>query len=185
MSGPADLDADLARILGRGRAWTFDDILDETADSINATTTAIEIAFGEAGWYAHDGDPYPAPSIPFDAPRARKPTVVEVDRRLWFARYNPANPDFDVPDIADDAKFPWQHPEAAPRDGWWLSTLNTPHGRDAISEIATGDLVVCQRTNPTGSGGDLVGVCVIGMTTAWHDAETRRREHAACLERVC
>lgn len=46
MSGPANLDADLARILGQGRAWTFDDILDATAGNITATSTAIEIDFG-------------------------------------------------------------------------------------------------------------------------------------------
>lgn len=181
MSGPANLDADLARILGQGRAWTFDDILDATAGNITATSTAIEIDFGGAGWYGDDVDPYPAPSVPFNAPRAPKPTVIEVDRRLWISRYNPANPDFDVPNIADDAKFPWQNPEAAPRDGWWLSTVNTPRGRDAISEITTGDLVICQSTHPSGSGGDLVGVCVIGMTAAWDDVDTGKREHAACL----
>ena len=54
MSGPANLDADLARILGQGRAWTFDDILDATAGNITATSTAIEIDFGGAGWYGDD-----------------------------------------------------------------------------------------------------------------------------------
>jgi hypothetical protein len=107
--------------------------------------------------------------------------VVEVDRRLWLARYNPSDPDFDVPDIADDTKFPWQHPEAAPRDGWWLSTRNTPRGRAAIEEIDVGDLVICQRTDPARGDGLLVGICVIGMTDAWDDADTGEREHAACM----
>lgn len=78
-------------------------------------------------------------------------------------------------------EVPLGAPEAAPRDGWWLSTINTPAGRAAITEITTGDLVICQRTSPTGNGGDLVGICVIGMTDAWDDTDTGEREHAACL----
>lgn len=176
-----DLDAQLGGILGPGGTWTFDEVLDHFAGRSEATWAAIEGGFGEAGWYAGGRHPYPAPATSFDAPPPACRTVVEVDRRLWLARYNPADPNFDVPDIADDAKFPWQHPEAAPRDGWWLSTINTPAGRAAITEITTGDLVICQRTSPTGNGGDLVGICVIGMTDAWDDTDTGVREHAACL----
>ncbi len=62
------------------------------------------------------------------------------------------------------------------------SSVNTPAGRQAIAEIATGDLVICQRTHPTRRGdGDLVGICTIGLTDAGNDAETGQREHAACL----
>ncbi|GAA4410569.1 hypothetical protein GCM10023168_30400 [Fodinibacter luteus] len=181
MSSPANLDWELGDILGQGGRWTFDEVLHLLASRMQGTMSAIEGAFGQAGWYGGGAAPYPAPTIPFEAPQPANPAVVEVDRRLWIARYNPADPDFDVPDIADDSKFPWQHPEAAPREGWWLSTVDTPRGRPAISEVATGDLVICQRTNPTGNGGDLVGVCAIGMTASWEDAQTGRRERAACL----
>ncbi len=120
-----------------------------------------------------------------DAPSPARVPTIEADRRLWLARYNPADPDFDVPDIDDDSKFPWAHPEAAPRDGWWLSSLNTPKGRTAIAEISTGDLVICQRTDPkqdrdpadTRRDNMLVGVCVIGMKDSWDDAGTGLREH--------
>lgn len=107
---------------------------------------------------------------------------MQVDRRLWLARYNPANPDFDVPDIADDTKFPWAHPETAARDGWWLITINTPAERPAIEELAVGDLVICQRTDPVRRGdGTLVGICVIGLKDTWDDAHTGEREIRACL----
>lgn len=181
MTGAADLDLELAGVLGDGSEWSFDEVFDHLGGRLDAAWSAIETTFARAGWYGGGRDPYPAPDVPFDAPTPAQPPTVEVDRRLWLARYNPADPHFDVPDIADDAKFPWQHPEAAPRDGWWLSSLNTPRGRLAIAEITTGDLVICQRTNPTGNGGHLVGICAIGMTTTWDDADTGQRQHAACL----
>ena len=77
--------------------------------------------------------------------------------------------------------FPWSHPEAATREGWWLSTINTPAGRAAIEELAVGDLVICQRTDPIRGDGTLVGICVIGMKDAWDDADTGGRESQACL----
>lgn len=109
-----------------------------------------------------------------------------------MARYNPADPDFDIPDIADDAKFPCAHPESAPREGWWLSNVNTPRGptsprspaqpAEAVVASRRWDLVICERTQPTRrDDGDLVGICTIGMTDAWDDTETGRREYAACL----
>lgn len=86
-----------------------------------------------------------------------------------------------MPDIADDTKFPWTHPEAAPYDGWW-HPASTPRLVARRSPRSPGDLVICQRTHPTRRGdGDLVGICTIGLTDAWNDAETGQREHAACL----
>lgn len=178
----ADLDQELAGILGNGVELTSVEIDALLESSNGATWAGIEGTFGEAGWYDSSGEPYPAPAVAFDAPPRTKATAVKVDRRLWLARYNPSDPDFDVPDIADDTKFPWGHPEAATRDGWWLSTRITPAGRLAISEIATGDLVICQRTDPVRRGdGLLVGICVIGMADSWDDATTGVREYRACL----
>lgn len=184
-----DLDRELSGVLGPGGEFTVDDVEALLRDSTEATWSAIETTFGRSGWYGRDARPYEPPTIDVDAPRRAQAPMLDVDRRLWLARYNPADPDFDVPDIDDDTKFPWQHPEAAPHEGWWLSTKNTPAGRQAIEEIATGDLVVCQRTDPKGDRdpGDtrrddmLVGVCVIGMTDSWDDSETGQRERRACM----
>lgn len=177
-----ELDVELDGILGPGGTWTNQEVRERFADRNNAAWAAIETSFGRAGWYGGGRDPYPAPAVPVDAPSPASPPVIHAERRLWLTRYNPADPNYsEPPDIADDTKFPWQHPEAAPNDGWWLSSVNTPAGRAAIAEITTGDLVICQRTSPTGNGGDLVGICVIGMTDAWDDTHTGEREHAACL----
>ena len=72
--------------------------------------------------------------------------------------------------------------KAAPRDGWWLSTVNTPRGRDASSPRSQPVTWSSARALiPAAAAGDLVGVCVIGMTAAWDDVDTGKREHAACL----
>ncbi len=177
-----DLDRALGGILEEGVELTLDELEVRLRESTEAASGDVESTFEEAGWYGNTAQPYAPPAVPFDAPRPAKPQVIQVDRRLWLARYNPADPDFDVSDIADDAKFPWQHPEAATREGWWVSTKNTPAGRPAIEEIATGDLVICQRTDPVRRGdGMLVGICVIGMTDSWNDIDTGEREHQVCL----
>ena len=182
MTGQVDLDVELGGILGGPGEWSFDEVREQLAARDDAAWSTIETTFGQAGWYGGGIDPYPPPPVPFNAPRPAKPKVVTIERRLWLTRYNPASPDFDEPDIADDTKFPWTHPEAAPRDGWWLSSRNRPKNRLAIAEIVTGDLVICQRTHPTRRGdGDLVGICTIGMTDAWDDVDTGQREYAACL----
>ncbi len=169
---------------------TIDDVEALLSASSTEAERAIETAFGDAGWYARDAQPYAPPAIPFDAPPATGAPIIEVERRLWLARYNPADPDFDVPDVDDDSKFPWQHPEIAPQDGWWLGTVNTPAGRAAIEEIAVGDLVICQRTDPGAADRDpddqyrtdmLIGICEIGLVDAWEDADTGKRERRACL----
>lgn len=185
-----DLDQALRSALAAGGELTVDEVAELLEASTTETAQSIETTFGEAGWYTGNADPYAAPATPFDNPPAAAPSTVDAIRRLWFARYNPADPDFDVPDIDDDSKFPWQHPEAAPRDGWWLSTLNTPSGRAAIEEIETGDLVICQRTDPGPGNRDvtdpyrtdmLVGVCAVGMVDEWNDATSGRREREVCL----
>lgn len=184
-----DLDRKLSGVLGPRGELDLDEVDALLRTSTDEAWTAIETNFGRAGWYGRDAEPYDPPAIPVDAPRTARVPTLDVDRRLWLARYNPANPDFDVPDIDDDTKFPWQHPEAAPHEGWWLSTKNTPAGRPAIEEIATGDLVVCQRTDPkedrdrndTNRDDMLVGICVIGMTDSWDDSETGQRERRVCM----
>ena len=184
-----DLDRGLGGILGAGGEFGLDEVEALLRASTEDAWTAIETDFGRAGWYGRDALPYNPPAIAVDAPRSTRVSTLDVDRRLWLARYNPADPDFDVPDMDDDTKFPWQHPEAAPHEGWWLSTKNTPKGRAAIEEIATGDLLVCQRTDPkeerepndTRRDDMLVGICVIGMTDSWDDSETGRRERRACM----
>lgn len=176
-------------ILGEGDEFTLERLEAILGASSERAWAGIETTFAGAGWYGRDADPYEAPTVPVDAPSPVRVPTIEADRRLWLARYNPADPDFDVPDIDDDSKFPWAHPEAAPRDGWWLSSRNTPKGRTAIAEISTGDLVIGQRTDPkqdrdpadTRRDDMLVGVCVIGMKDSWDDAETGLREHRACM----
>lgn len=184
-----NLEGEFDGILGEGASWTPEGLREALAESAADTWAAIEEQFGRAGWYSASAQAYDPPSLRVDAPAARKLPVVDAIRRLWLARYNPADPDFDVPDIDDDTKFPWRHPEAAPRDGWWLSSKSTPAGREAITEIATGDLVICQRTDPRSerAPGDsrrddmLVGIATIGLVDSWDDVDTERREHAACL----
>lgn len=176
-------------ILGAGGNLSLEQLEAILAASSERAWAEIETTFGHAGWYGRDAMPYAPPAVPIDSPQPKTVSTVEVDRRVWIARYNPADPDFDVPDIDDDSKFPWSHPEAAPRDGWWLSSLNTPAGRPAIAAISTGDLVICQRTDPkddrdpsdTRRDDMLVGVCVIGIKDSWDDAETGHREYRACM----
>jgi hypothetical protein len=176
-------------MLGSGAEVTVEELDELLRRNTRSAGSAIEGSFADAGWYGSQAEPYPPPTIPVGAPPVRTVRVLEVDRRLWLARFNPADPDFDVPDIADDIKFPWQHPEAAVAEGWWLSTTNTPRGRPALEEISTGDLVICQRSDP-GAERDpadlyrdnmLVGICVVGMTDAWDDSYTGRRERKACM----
>ena len=184
-----DLERELSGVLGPGREFDLDEVEALLRTSTAEAWTAIETDFGRAGWYGLDAQPYVPPATAVDAPPTARVPTLDVDRRLWLARYNPADPDFDIPDIDDDSKFPWLHPEAAPHEGWWLSTKNTPKGRAAIEEITTGDLVICQRTDPkedrdpndTRRDDMLVGICVIGMTDSWDDAETGRRERRACM----
>lgn len=185
-----DLELTLDAVLGDGAAMTIDEVETLLRESATHARQAIETNFGSAGWYGKDAQPYDPPSTPLDAPPATDAPIIEVDRRLWLARYNPADPDFDVPDVDDDSKFPWEHPQAAPQDGWWLSTVHTPGGRAAIEEIDVGDLVICQRTDPGAADRDpgdqyrtnmLIGICEIGMVDAWDDADTGRRERRACL----
>jgi hypothetical protein len=187
---PIDLERELGGALGTGAPLTLDEVEELLLHSTSAEHSDIEEAFSRAGWYARDAEPYEPPDVPADAPPNPRSPVVNAERRLWIARYNPADPDFDFPDINDDGRFPWTHPEMAPHDGWWLSTLNTPRGAPAIAEISTGDLVVCQRTDPGPGARDasdhyrtdmLVGVCVIGMVDSWDGAHTGRRERRACL----
>jgi hypothetical protein len=186
----SNLDQVLGGVLGAGAELSLDAVGALLDRSTAAAEVEIETVFGRAGWYGLDAQPFDQPTATLDDPPASKLPTIDAERRLWLARYNPADPAFDVPDIDDDFKFPWQRPEAAPREGWWLSTVNTPAGRAAIEEIATGDLVICQRTDPRAGNRApdddrhddmLVGVCAIGMTDSWDDVDTGERERRACL----
>jgi hypothetical protein len=184
-----NLNQELSGILGDSAEFTLEEVEALLSASTERAWQGIETTFGSAGWYGREAERYQSPSVPVDASPPRQFQTIQAERRLWIARYNPADPDFDVPDIDDDTKFPWQHPEAAGSEGWWLSTLNTPAGRSAIEEITTGDLVICQRTDPkekrdssdTRRDDMLVGICAIGMTDAWNDADTGLRERRACM----
>lgn len=167
--------------------------LDDPADS-QELSNRIETEFGDAGWYGRSAQPYPPPETPFDAPPSSNPPKVAAIRRLWIARYNPGEErwrdhpdDWSASDINDDASFPWRHPEAAPRRGWWLSTERTQ--RAAIMELALGDLVVAQRTDP-GAGNRLptdrfksnmlIGLAAVVRLIEWRD-DTGERQREVCL----
>ena len=182
-----DVSVALDGVLGEGAVWDGRPL--ELSATDEAVAVSIETTFGRSGWYAREAEPYDPPQVPFDDPPAQQPPVVEAVRRLWLGRWNPADENYDVPDIDDDTKFPWERPESAPNDGWWLSTKETPKGRYSIEEVAVGDLVICQRTYPGKDwdpGDDrrdnmLVGICVVGLVDSWNDAHTQRREREVCL----
>lgn len=128
MSGPVDLEAEPAGALGDAGALIVDEILDLLAQRTAVAWAAIETTLGDAGWYGGGRDPYPAPAIPFDAPSPVRSPVVDVDRRLWLSRYNQADPDCDVPDVADDTKFPWGHPRPGPATAGGCPLSTPPAG---------------------------------------------------------
>ena len=172
--------------VGWGEPLTREEVKALLAEQTEVTQGHIASAFADAGWYDGRRDPYEPPRTPVDAP-VKPPPAVEAERRLWLVRYNPASSDFVNSDIADDSVFPWQAPHMAPVDGWWLDSTNRPKNRTAISEITSGDLVICQRTHP-GTPGDpfetvdlLVGICAVAMVDSWEDAISGRREYRACL----
>lgn len=184
-----DLEAALSVLLGPGTTLTVDQVETLLRDNTRAAHANIEESFGSAGWYTREADPYPPPGV-VTRPDEHARQLIYADRRLWISRYRPENRAFEYSDIDDDRQFPWLHPEGATRGGWWLNTKSTPLGSMAINEVATGDLVVCQRTDP---GSDrrrstdryktdmLVGLCTVGLIDAWHDAETGHRERSVCL----
>lgn len=192
-----DLDRELVEILGQGGEVTREDLDEVLGPRTDALREHIEATFGEAGWYESSAAPYDPPAVPFDAPPPANPPVVEAIRRVWVARYNPGADAWDDPldpeyvnDIDNDTHFPWVKPERAPIDGWWLDTGNTPQNRFAMDEVAVGDLVVLQRTDP-GPGkrkaGEqynthmLVGLAAVLLVDTWTDADTGGREHRACM----
>jgi hypothetical protein len=185
--GGSDFEDELSNALGAGGEWPGRPDAFESAD--RSVSDEIERSFGAAGWFSRNAEPFQPPEVPFAAPPSKSPDEVAAVRRLWLSRWNPADPDFDAPDIDDDGLFPWRAPEFAPNDGWWLSTKYTPKGRFSIESVHVGDLVVCQRTFP-GKDWDpagrwtcnmMIGLSVVGLVDAWGDTETGRRERAVCL----
>lgn len=137
----------------------------------------IETSFGAAGFYGGRDDvrPYPDPTTRLDDAPATKPPTVVAKRRLWMARFNPADDAWldggvRTNDPVDPGQFPWHHPEMADRHGWWLSTDRTPRNRVAIDDIAAGDLVLVQRTAKNPDRVDNVpNRSIIGVAVAWGD----------------
>lgn len=121
-----NLDEVLGGVLGSHANLTIDEVEELLRRSTAEAAGNIETSFGAAGWYGVAGEPYEPPAVAFEEPPPNVVRTVEAQRRLWLSRYNPSDPAFDVPDIDDDTKFPWQHPEAAAQNGafngWWLST---------------------------------------------------------------
>lgn len=185
-----NLDEALVGTLGPGHPQSFEELEEWFIAHDKQSHQSVETEYWRAGWYSGNAEPYPEPDVEFDAPVPADPVLVRAERRLWLARYNPADPNFTVSGINDEAAFPWRHPEMAPFDGWWLSSYQTPADRPAIAEITTGDVVICQRTDPGAQLRDpgdpmrtdmLVGACVVERTRAWTDINTSTREHEACL----
>lgn len=143
-----------------------------------------------------DEPPFDGPTTPIDAPPNQAPPLINAVRNLWLARFNPGNPDFvqldgsPVSDVNDDSQFPWQDRVRAVRTGnFWLSTTHTPKNRTAIEEIAVGDLVVIQRSDPRdpvlrgrfGATSVLIGVAIVESAEEWKDTSTGRRERRISL----
>ena len=99
-------DVELDGLLGDGAGWPLEGVRAHLKSATQAAWADIETTFGAAGFYRTEEQPYAPPTVPFDGPAPTKPQLVQVDRRLWPARYTPAAPDFAVPDITDDAKLP-------------------------------------------------------------------------------
>lgn len=192
-----DLDDALSGLLGQGRPTSEEEVSEILAVGDARAAAQIERTFGDEGWYERAALPFEPPTVPVDAPPPAVAPAVEATRRLWLARYNPAAVNWDDPtrpdyvnDIENDAHFPWQSPEIAPTEGWWLSSTATPANRYAIAELTVGDLVVLQRTDPgpgrrkpaeTFSSSMLVGLAAVLLVDSWTDTATSRREHRACL----
>lgn len=184
----ADLDELLADTLGDGRPIGEDEAFESSSDP-SLWSATIEDQFAEAGFYSGDEEPYESPETPSGAPRLENPPIVDAVRRVWISRYNPT-----WSDVADTSQYPWNAPELAPRDGWWLSTINTSGGRPAISEITTDDLVLMQRTDPGPAHRDasdmfrttmLFGLAGVARKLSWLDVDTGEREIAVCLMPLC
>jgi hypothetical protein len=116
---------------------------------------------------------------------------------LWLGRWNPSDERWhdgsqSRSDIDDRRLFPWDHPEGAVRDGWWIST---ERWSDARLHASLGDLVVIQRQRPkpehrrdgepVDSDNMLVGLAVVVAKVSWLDGETGRYDSQACLAPLC
>lgn len=171
---PADLDAALTEYEAEGLsrqdaelAFEYDRrvVGQEQLDAATAYSrrNAAQAAAGVFDPGGLDIQPYPAPSLPFDRAKhgpghvPNGPRVATV-RRLWLARFNPADERWDelettgepnANDVAAPDVFGWDDPaEAIRRGNYWLSTMATPANRGGIEQIELGDLVVVQRTTP-------------------------------------
>lgn len=155
----------------------------------------IETVFAESGFYGgHDNvRPYPGPTTLLSDPPLKKPPVVNAQRRLWFAKFNPDDDtwvDDDgkrTNDPVDPAQFPWRNPEMATKNGWWLSTDRTPRSRLAIEDLAVGDLVLVQRSAKNPDRVDnvphrsIIGLAVAWGDRSWNDVSTGERHRDVCL----
>lgn len=152
----------------------------------------IEGSFGRAGFYGRDAMPYPTPTTPLNTPPVPRPQKVTASRALWIGRWDPSderyrNEDDSGSDIGDPRLFPWQHPELALSDGWWIGT-ETWRSQDL--NVNLGDLVIVQRQRPArehrandvlDSDRMLIGVASIGAIASWLDKDSGRFDSEACL----
>ncbi len=182
-----DFGAVLDGVIGEGGLLSKDAVAELSDGYLRETSSDIESTFGPKGFYDRSAAPYAPPTVPFESPPDPAAPVIDAVRRLWLVRFKPGEAGFRWTDIDDHTRFPWSQPELAPRLGWWASTVDRPASRSSLEEITSGDLVVCQRTDPAGAkaggtrGNPLVGITVVGMTRSWLDAHTGRRERDVCL----
>lgn len=183
--------------LGAARPTNRTEAIEVARSHLKGLFGEIEVSFGRAGFYSADAWPYPVPTTPFDAPvRARQPKV-EAVRGLWLGHWNPSDKRFrdgerSGSDIEDRRAFPWEHPEAALREGWWITT---ERWTDKTLHARVGDLVVAQRQRPKKAhqredewvdADDMyVGLAAVLAATSWLDERTGRYETRACLVPLC
>jgi hypothetical protein len=183
--------------LGAARLTDREEAVEVAQAHLGSLHSEIAASFGQAGFYSGDADPYPIPTTSFDASERTRGPIVEAMRSLWIGRWNPSdkrfrNGDKSGSDIEDRRAFPWEHPEAALREGWWIST---ERWTDKMLHARVGDLVVVQRQRPAEAERNAhesvdadrmyVGLASVLATTSWLDEETDLYETRACLIPLC
>ena len=187
-----DLDEVWFDAIGGGSPTTAEELYEIVGPARSRHSGEVDRELGRAGWYDGSANPYPAPSMPIDAPDPPNAPTIHAVRHLWLARFNPGSAGWTNSDPDDDRYFRWRQPELAVLQGdCWLSTIATPDNATAIWELQLGDLVIVQRSDPKSKGRKdlraghtddvLIGATIVSDIDEWVDSHTGERERNVCL----